>query len=1010
MSDKDNISMEAAAEWIQSLEYKWRLEILSKRALRTRDGLPVVDKNGVPREIPTRIRRYVEGIPWPFVKPAIDHLIATAPYSGLIANGVDFGDAQYRPTLTVWQRDSGHVTHPPTQRNPDATYTLIQDLIEVKENDTYAVGTQTSCSEEVETEYVWDSPDIEQLPGCCDATDGCQGVTYAIAAVHRNEDGTFDYQIVKRTAITQHQGPFIVHDDEFRTVSHELWDNVYGTLDDPQQRSCDGTMGPIDLDVGVDPTGTVTRIENLSENADCTLKFVVVKEVSKPVEKFKEGSRHTQFESDHDRTDYSQKQRLGEAPDAANGLITKHDTQLQPDGTYQNTVDTVQERPVTDSEVSVRVGRRGKRVTRTDVNQPAPASTAAVEVGGMVEVKKTPGRLFNNTVSTFDRTERVIAGDKCAEDLFRHTDADTVGGADMPGPDDHVVGGIDGRIVSRDVDMDDDGAISQTLTVVQERSVPASEESWDVTLRGVRHTVKDTQQPLDAAALPLEFSRENIGKRVSNERTPGGLVNVTRTALAKTDPLDVGVDCARTVFEETDSTTKSDPTADVTPVVHQTAGNGHTRQRSVRLAEDGSAVVEERLVTEIEQTSGKEYRRTPRGTIEKTTVRNTPRQAHMPSGIGSESHQMTPGGRYNLEIVNATPSATPDSSRCQQTVFEHAHDDVTFGSVVTAEDAPVAGGGHHYAVTEDMDELGVVKKVLRDTQELPYVKSSANLDTNYFQTSSQVVDVNQASDDVTELPVLAGDSHDELVVAHKMTTNPGGSVTLVNNTVTPVARTWEEVVDTDYMFGTIFYFRNLTEQELDARRQEAVDYFNDISARYNGTRGTRTGAPTSMTFNPSVTRNELGLFDGQYSALLHWAPESGGKDEAAEAEDDYVVLAEWQYWDVSVSTTPQTQRTSKKVDGGSKVQVTRELVGFQRVVTSRYIHQWIGRGWVAFANEKINSKNLLVGSTFSVTPSTGVFHATIVERVKTEWFFLEKSSLDEGRYGYGNTFDAGDVP
>jgi hypothetical protein len=97
MKSRDSIKLEQARAWITSAKDRWRLQVLSKR-LRLR-------KDGTRKEIPTRIRRFLEGVPWAFVKPAIDFLLEQAPYTGVIANGVDFETA-YRPTLTLWQRDA----------------------------------------------------------------------------------------------------------------------------------------------------------------------------------------------------------------------------------------------------------------------------------------------------------------------------------------------------------------------------------------------------------------------------------------------------------------------------------------------------------------------------------------------------------------------------------------------------------------------------------------------------------------------------------------------------------------------------------------------------------------------------------------------------------------------------------------------------------------------------------------------------------------------------------------
>ena len=240
MKSRDSIKLEQARAWITSAKDRWRLQVLSKR-LRLR-------KDGTRKEIPTRIRRFLEGVPWAFVKPAIDFLLEQAPYTGVIANGVDFETA-YRPTLTLWQRDAQAAAVGAVR--PDATYTLIQDLVEFDNKDAYRLGSSSSCSESVETDYVWDAGDIEDIP------EGGQGVTYSIAAVNRKEDGTFDYQVVKRVALTQHVPETTVQDDATKTVTHELWDNVYT---DSSGRYVDQTGALLDIPAAGTSGGTSVRI------------------------------------------------------------------------------------------------------------------------------------------------------------------------------------------------------------------------------------------------------------------------------------------------------------------------------------------------------------------------------------------------------------------------------------------------------------------------------------------------------------------------------------------------------------------------------------------------------------------------------------------------------------------------------------------------------------------------------------------------------------------------------
>lgn len=576
MLSHDSIVAEEAMRWIDSAGDRWRLQVLSRRVRVLPDGTR--------KEIPSRIRRFVEGLPWPYVKPAMDYLLSLAPYDGKIANGVDF-ETEYRPTITLWQRDAQSVVAGPRQSPADATYTLIQDLVENTDRDVYSVGSSSSCSEEAVTDYVWDASDVEEVPA------GGQGVTYAVAAVHRNEDGTFDYQLVKRTAKTQHVAETVVRDDNRVRATVELFDNVYT---DPEKGYVDETGAPLGVpepSVVDDGTAvTVTRIDDLLENADCTLKFRVVRETrSRNAER--EACEKTIFEHEHTVATPGNASPLGEAPEAAFGVVESHDSRLQEDGTYVNAVGT-----------------------------------------------KT------------------------------------------------------------------------------ELSVPLAVESWTVTTRGVRHTVTDRNQSV-AASAP-EFSLASIGTQVENKRTPGGLYDVTTTSPEGIAALETGFECERTVFSETDRSERTDPPGAL-PADHQEAGGGFTRRFTSHVNEDGTVQVAEQTTEEIEQRSGMEFRRTPRGLVTTVKTRNTRQTAAVPASAGGrQSHEMTPGGLYDLVVTEVSPSAEPDSARCSATVFDHTHDTVVVGAGPVAVQEAEAGGGHYQVITSDMDEMGLVKTVVRDTTEL----------------------------------------------------------------------------------------------------------------------------------------------------------------------------------------------------------------------------------------------------------------------------------------------------
>ena len=272
-----------AREWIdrvdagRGLSNSWRLQIIQKR-YRKRD---VQSDTGTALEcdgescvgLPMRIRRFVPGCPWALVDQAIRYLVCKAPYEGLIYNGLEI-PGRYRPTLTTWQRDEQSSVD--EQRPQNGTYTLIQDLIEEGCEDEETVVTGESCSYVETTEYHWDDSAPGELPGCgseCDGSGVCQGVTYAIRS-NRNEDGTFDWQLVKRVAKTQHAGPFDVECNGCTgKVTRETWDNLYGNAKDGFRDDCGN---PVILPGCDDIPGIRTQVQ-IQQNSDCTFKVEVTR-------------------------------------------------------------------------------------------------------------------------------------------------------------------------------------------------------------------------------------------------------------------------------------------------------------------------------------------------------------------------------------------------------------------------------------------------------------------------------------------------------------------------------------------------------------------------------------------------------------------------------------------------------------------------------------------------------------------------------------------------------------
>lgn len=304
---------ERAREWADrvsaatGLSGGWRMQVLSLRTRRdfrsvtTASGdpaSPLTTSFGTPAyappsdqvaecpDRPMRVRRFASGCPWPLVEQVARYLHAVAPYAGVVFDGAPTG-AVWRPTLTQWTRDAQ------AQTGPDATCTLVQDLVEVTDcGDEEVVASGASCLQAEETRYVWDASSVEG------AGQGCpgQGTTISVQAVRRNEDGTFDYQVVVSRARSRHVPAHAVQCDAAHSATEERWEDLYGEPgslrasglgDEPAP--CDGLSAGESLS-GLAPascsqTGAgVTVRWDVQLNRDCTYS------VSKTVSSAKEQS------------------------------------------------------------------------------------------------------------------------------------------------------------------------------------------------------------------------------------------------------------------------------------------------------------------------------------------------------------------------------------------------------------------------------------------------------------------------------------------------------------------------------------------------------------------------------------------------------------------------------------------------------------------------------------------------------------------------------------------------
>lgn len=592
------------------------------------------------------------------------------------------------------------------EENQDCTFKIRAVTVAATPVDVSAAGSR-ACAEEIDYEYRWGQLSVEQLSGGYG-----QGVSRSVQDIRRNDDGTFDYRVATRRALTQHMPETAVESSLPDTVTEETWNNLYGSPD----------VGFHDHDgnaVSVPGASTTVKVD-VREQEDCTYQVKATRTYPATYGA-SSSSTHTQFEGRHTASERGAASPLGVAPGASGGKIVKHSSERQKDGRYVNEREVTVERPVSDAEVTVSVGRRGKRTEKVSRNQASAASTSSIGVGGSVKVEKTPGGRYNNTIRTWSQAARTAVATTCHETAFKHTHSKTQSGVSSV-PDPGHLSRSAGTTVRRVTEMDDEGAITQTDETVTEHYVPRHVESWTVGLTGVTHTIRAASAP--SALAPLSYSRAGIGKMVQNTVTDAGRYDTVSTEVVRSgSPLVTGELRRATIYERRDDETRSDPGGALGGKSWAVAGSGHVKEVTSTLRDDGTSVVTRSDLTERPVVGAEvSVKRAAKMVLRTQKDRNVQpvSTASPPSTVGSSVEVVrTPGGLADVVTVTATPTPTPDRAGSSATVFEKSTLVRTVSTGLPSGSDAAAGGGRHQEISCSMDDYGIGARDVKTVQETP---------------------------------------------------------------------------------------------------------------------------------------------------------------------------------------------------------------------------------------------------------------------------------------------------
>lgn len=706
--NKDISELDRAKAWLDMAQAKWRLQTMQHRSRYN-------PKTGEYRQLPTRIRRFLNGTPVGMKTAVLAILKESAPYRSPVFDCETDEGLVYNPTNTFIRKDG--VEH--TTGGKDPTYTIIQDLLLDDGNrDAFMFGDESSCAQVGETEYRWDEPAVEDCP------DGGQGVSYQVTDISRDrETDLFSYRIRKVQALTVHVAPHVTSCDNRARVVTEVWDNVYGEPGAWRQDPLRGGSAAISVPGPCSqPDGTTVKVD-VYRNPDCTYRLTVQTTHAKTDDGVDgSGAQYSVYKDRYKTTDSFKVlnaavplPRQGE--DYSNGLMTRYTSDRNEDGTWNNSTETEQERQVPSSTTETRITPRGKHVSRTDTNMPSPATGIGTQYGYW-KTTKTPGGLYTNEYSEFKKTQNSGLGLTCGDTAFMHTHETQASADSVPGLA-HVPVANNGLTTTWTYDTDADGFVVRRERKDQEHTVQYAVRRKTFGFLGT--TSGYTHRSVAKAVADSLLGSQLAGTSVEARLTNGKMYDVEVQTFLRLAGQTLGFDCSKTIYQHAHETTTS---AAAVGSEAANAGGGHTYRKSYSVdTATGAITCREQDTTEIAvQSSRRSVRVTARGKETRVTSSNVPSAPEDPSLAGETVEwEKTPGGRFNVTLTSTEPAQGPVGKGCAHDEFLHT-DETTQTSASAADEHVAAPGGGFYRQRRQQlgdDGLWTVSDTVNAEQTVP---------------------------------------------------------------------------------------------------------------------------------------------------------------------------------------------------------------------------------------------------------------------------------------------------
>lgn len=1022
--------MERAKEYVS--EIRWRLEVMQ---YRSRYNIVT----GVYKKLPTRIRRFANGIPTDIVSYVLEELNKIREFTGLTFNGEEV-EGTYRTTVSQVKKDDSLKT------GGDATYTIIQDLLLAGEPDTYEIGDSSACSGVTTSEYYWDEATVKECPA------GGQGVTYRIKDVQRDSStDLFSYCVQKVEAVTQHMPETVTECSDDSQVTTELWDNVYGEPGDWHWDSVvhDGSSISVPKPCSAEQ-GTVIKID-YDENDDCTFKVRVTRTTSKVSGTLDKGCEFLRVRDQYQKQDMDAVRNASTSlsyngVEYSGGKITKYESKENDDGTWDNRVTVTTERAVDKSTVQRTVGPRFTVVNWTDSNVSYAAENLPSAYSyGYYKCTKTPGGLYTNEYAGYlPNLERY--GYSCEDTAYLHThmSEESVKDSEFPAENTHVVEAHDGIVNSTTYQKDDTtGIVSKRTQVREEHTVENAKRTVTNTLLG--RTVEYTHR---SWASPLGEPVAGSGVIATAEYviTDGRHYDVTWREFERAPAgVSLSVSCSKTVFDHEDMT---DTTADhVGACVDDADAGVHRRSIFTVDPQTGSIRQQEVVHTELPfDFASVQKTATSKSTTLKYLHRHSMTVAQdlkdVQLAVGqSENRTTNNGNSVDVERTEVTAnSGAILHDQCQVDSSAHVHQTESVLEDGSAVKASASSGGGEYTQEEvSVDDQGIAVKretatrefehefgsrthedVMQAYQIIEHTSSDVNLgDPQWpsgagFQSDESGSPVGAANlisaasspfnDAATTVKNVSGTSYravaaqmSEAITAEKLITGGGfqrGRQVVTDSELTKGGRfktkeyryfakphKWLDDISSDTYHSYVWNFRNLTQAQVEELVKDVVK--KSASANIE-----------DCNVHPFIRRslNDFGLYDGttgfeESHARKSWFNSTKSSDEEEEEEVPFEIKYTWEEKSVHIRPVTELNPLSTRYVGG------QTSVFLVQITWTRYRSGWgVGE---ASLKSAVNNKKFFASPSISYDPNSKMFRIVYADQQRTTIELVTGEKLPE---------------